>query len=232
MKESYRLSLTTQGPLYPPSEVMDNAGNFIVIGAINRPDDAGGTSPRWGSAIVSANSPVPEFGSLAPYSIVQEFDDQLPDHLADKVLYTLPLPLPCSNYPMVFAPEQYPDANVEIRPSYPFHQTPIPDAAPEHGRKMTEPITLGDWMRAEGTLWVTSSDDGRSAVFEFEFSGLVPDSLYTVMTLRARDLDPAGANTARPARRTERVHLRQGWQRTVSGYATQPVSARRVAVRQ
>lgn len=120
------------------------------------------------------------------------------DDLADKVLHTLPLPLPCSNYPMVFAPEQFPEANAEIRPSYPFHQTPIPDAAPEHGRKVTRPVTLGDWMQASGTLQVTRSADARSALFEFEFSGLVPDSLYTVMTLRTRDLDPAGPTRPGP----------------------------------
>ena len=29
------LSITTQGPTYPPSEIMDEDENFIVIGKIN-----------------------------------------------------------------------------------------------------------------------------------------------------------------------------------------------------
>jgi len=32
----HELSLTTQGPSYPPGEVMDSEGNFIVIGRVNR----------------------------------------------------------------------------------------------------------------------------------------------------------------------------------------------------
>lgn len=51
--QTYQLSLTTQGPLYPPSEVMDENGNFIVIGAISHLNSAGGCKTQWGCAIVS-----------------------------------------------------------------------------------------------------------------------------------------------------------------------------------
>ena len=114
------------------------------------------------------------------------------------VLYTLPLPLPCNNYPMVFAPEQRPDANEIVRPSYPLHQAPIPDLRPEDGPKVTEPITLGRWVQAEGELEVELTADGRGAVFRMEFGGLVPSSLYTVMSLRQHDLDPAGPTRPGP----------------------------------
>ncbi|MFD7835690.1 hypothetical protein ACFV5L_10945, partial [Streptomyces sp. NPDC059761] len=40
--ETYELALTTQGPLYPPSEVMDGEGNFVVVGMVNRPTATGG----------------------------------------------------------------------------------------------------------------------------------------------------------------------------------------------
>ena len=149
MQISYDLSLTTQGPLYPPSEVMDEDGNFIVIGALNRDAGNGTITTEWGRAIVRADSPVPSFGKGAPYTIVEEFSADMPAAMGEKVLHTLPLPLPCTNYPMVFAPAQYPGANEEQRPSYAFHETPIPDARPEHGRQLDRPVRLKDWATAE-----------------------------------------------------------------------------------
>ncbi|MDA5279984.1 hypothetical protein ACWGHM_14910 [Streptomyces sp. NPDC054904] len=198
---TYQLSLTTQGPTYPPSEVMDANGDFVVIGRINRDDGAGGVSNGWGCAIVSAESPLPPFGGNEPYRIVRD----LPDHPgqfspADNeiVLYTLPLPLPCSNYPMVFAPEQFPKASEVVRPSYPFHQVDVPDLRAQDGPKVTEPVTLGTWGRARGELEVRLAGDAKSAEFSFEFAGMLPNSLYTVMSLRARDLDPAGPTRPGP----------------------------------
>ncbi|MEP3298385.1 MAG: hypothetical protein ABJO27_18235 [Pseudoruegeria sp.] len=170
---------------------MDEHGNFIVIGAINRPASNGKVDTKWGSAIVANDSEVPAFGKTAPYDIIEEFTIDLPQHLAERVLHTLPLPLPCSNYPMLFAPEQYPDANSEVRPSYPFHMTPIPDFDQSHGRQLLEPITLKDWVTAKGELDVLTSKNGHDASFKFEFSGLIPNSLYTIMSLRQRDLDPS-----------------------------------------
>ncbi|MFE4463314.1 hypothetical protein ACFROC_38695 [Nocardia tengchongensis] len=194
----YELTPTTQGPLYPPSEVLDGKGDFIVVGYLTEtgPDDT--VTRRWGRAIVAADTPVPAFGDLSPYTIVRELPEELTDEDAASVLYTLPLPLPANNYPVVFAPDQRPDAAAVTRPSYPFHETPIPDFRPEDGRKLSGPVTLGEWLRARGTLEVTVDEDARHGEFRFEFSKLVPDSLYTVMSLRARDLDPAAPTRPGP----------------------------------
>ncbi|MEK8034673.1 hypothetical protein AACH06_27975 [Ideonella sp. DXS29W] len=195
---TYDLSLTTQGPTYPPSEVMDEQGHFVVIGRVNRESPDGITRSEWSRAIVAADSPLPRFGQNLPYRIVRE----LPEHLTPEdealVLHTLPLPLPCNNYPMLFAPQQCPEAHTLSRPSYPFHQVPIPDLRPEDGPKVTQPITLGQWCKARGQLAVSLTADRRSADFRFEFTGLIPDSVYTVMSLRQRDLDPTGPTRPGP----------------------------------
>ncbi|MFD5326437.1 hypothetical protein [Streptomyces sp. NPDC127092] len=197
----YELSLTTQGPTYPPSEVMDQHGNFIVIGRVNRAGDAGRTRSEWGAALVAADSPVPPFGENHPYTIVKELPldpAALSREDRDRVLHTLPLPLPCANYPMVFAPEQCPGADRTRRPSHPFHQVPIPDLRPEDGPKLTSPVTLGQWVTAQGRLEVALTPDERAARFFFEFDALIPNSVYTIMSLRERDLDPAGPTRPGP----------------------------------
>lgn len=186
------LSVTTQGPLYPPSEVMNSDGDFIVVGRVNRQGPDGRVTAPWGAAIVSPKSPVPPFGQHQPYRIVRELSPA--DH--DMVLYTLPVPLPCNSYPMVFAPEQ--DAGQPHRPSYPFHEMPIPDLRLADGPKVTEPITLGQWLQAEGTIEVRVAPDRKRATFRFELANLIPHSLYTVMSLRERDLDPAGPTRPGP----------------------------------
>ena len=183
---TWTLSVTTQGPLYPPSEIMNKDGDFVVIGRI--PDERGGMP--WAGAIVSAQTRAPLYGQPGVHRVVRRFDLDKPGEAGGQILYTLPLPLPANNYPMLFAPEQRPDANFEHRPSYPLHLAPIPDARPQDGRRQIAPITLGQWMKARGELTVTVSDDSRSALFEFAFDALVPDSLYTVMALREHDLAP------------------------------------------
>lgn len=185
------LSVTTQGPTYPPSEVMDAEGNFIVIGRINRSGPDGTVLSAWGGAIVGADSPVPEFGANLPYQIKRELATELTPEDAALVLHTLPLPLPCNNYPMLFAPQQCPDAATMHKPSYPFHEVPIPDLREADGRKLLQPVTLGQWVAARGRLRVALTPDERAARFDFSFTGLIPHSLYTVMSLRQHDLDPA-----------------------------------------
>jgi hypothetical protein len=188
--EHYTLSLTTQGPTYPPSEVMDKDGNFIVIGRINRRQPDNRVSSEWGRAIVSPDSQLPKFGGNLPYTIIRELPEKFTPDDAEAILYTLPLPLPCNNYPMIFAPEQCPDANTNVRPGYAFHEIPIPDCRPEDGKKITSPITLGQWSKAKGQLKVELTHDRRWAVFTLECLGLIPHSLYTVMSLRFNDLNP------------------------------------------
>lgn len=189
-KASYDLSLTTQGPSYPPSEVMDQEGNFIVIGRVNRRDQQGTVASPWARAIVSPSSPLPVFGVNSPYDIVRELPDPLTPSDAALILHTLPLPLPCNNYPMTFAPDQNPATNSLELPSYPFHRVPIPDMRVEDGCKIRQPITLGQWSRARGQLEIRVPSDRASAQFIFDFSGLIPNSLYTVMSLRQHDLNP------------------------------------------
>lgn len=184
--EVYTLSVTTQGPLYPPSEIMDPEGNFIVIGRI----PGGGGSLAWAAAIVSGHTRPPSFGEPGEYEVVRWLELGALGTNANTVLHTLPLPLPANNYPMLFAPEQKPDAIYDQRPSFPLHEAPIPDLRPQDGRRMMSPITLGQWIQARGELAVAISNDERSAFFEFAFQGLVPDSVYTVMSLRQHDLDP------------------------------------------
>lgn len=210
------LSPTTQGPSYPPSEVMDADGNFIVVGRINQAgnnataeNEHNGTagagallppgSAPWGGAIVAADSPVPPFGQNLPYRIVRPLNiDALSEADQALVLHTVRLPLPCHNYPMVFAPEQLPGAEQVVRPSAPFHRAYIPDLRPEDGRRLTTPVTLGAWLQARGQVDVQVTPNERYARFQFEFSNLIPCSLYTVMALRQRDLDPTGPTRPGP----------------------------------
>jgi hypothetical protein len=195
----YQLAVTTQGPTYPPSEVMDANGNFIVVGRLNRPgQDGEGVVPEWGAALVSARSPLPPFGQQYPYTILHELSPETVQEDRNLMLCTLPLPLPCNNYPMTFAPEQRPDAYLEKRPSYPFHKVPIPDVRRQDGVRLQHPVTLGEWMRASGVLEVTVPPDGLSATFSFTFKNMIPDTLYTVMSLREHDLDPAGPSRPGP----------------------------------
>lgn len=185
--KKYSLVVTTQGPTYPPSEVMNEDGNFVVIGKLNLGSNSSTQlSQEWGGAIVSSKTPVPKFGDVAPYEVIRRFDPESITSQDDCMLYTLPLPLPCNNYPMIFSKEQV--LVNEERNSLPLHEGFIPDLEPEHGRKITRPIMLSDWVKAKGELLVTLSSDKTAADFLFEFQGLIPNSLYTVMALREFDL--------------------------------------------
>lgn len=183
---TYTLTPTTQGPLYPPSEVVDRDGNFVVVGKLNRPGELG-PKARWGAALVRP-SPPPAFGSFAPYEIIKTLDDT--QDLRDIELFTLPVPLPSNNYPMIFAPEQCPDSHSAQRPSYPLNATPIPDERAEDGRHRLGSIDLGRWLEARGELVVSLSADRTEATFNLTLSGLIPNTVYTVMSLREHDLDP------------------------------------------
>ena len=189
--QNYQLAVTTQGPLYPPAEVMDSEGNFVVVGQILRE-----TGTHWGKTIVSSKTPVPPFGQFKPYTIIKELEGATEQSLEQIVLHTLPLPLPANNYPMLFAPEQCPDATQAIRNRLPLHEGHIADYRVTDGRRKLPVITLADWLKASGELKVTLSEDKKRVRFEFRFQNLVPHSVYTVMSLRERDL--AVNNPSRP----------------------------------
>lgn len=194
MKVSYDLSVTTQGPTYPPSEVMNEEGEFVVIGRVNRrvEDEVSGD---WGAALVSAQSELPPFGEQRPYDVVRDLDLSPGSEDLEMVLCTLPLPLPACNYPVVFAPSQLPDPGRIVRPSSPFHKAVPPDFRECDGLREMRPVTLGDWIGAEGRVTISLTRNARFARFEMEFCGLIPDSLYTVMSLRQTDLDPVRGPT-------------------------------------
>ncbi|MDC9613717.1 hypothetical protein PSI19_07410 [Xenorhabdus khoisanae] len=189
--QEYDLAVTTQGPLYPPAEVMDSQGNFVVVGMIPNCNGI-----KWDGAIVSSASILPEFGEVTSYSIIRRIDEMTPEELQDIILFTLPLPIPLNNYNMLFSPEQRPNANSEYRNSLPLHQGYISDYRASDGKRKLDPITLFNWLKAEGHLVVKLSDDRKEARFDFTFRKLVPNSLYTVMSLRECDL--ATENTSRP----------------------------------
>lgn len=52
-----------------------------------------------------------------------------------------------------------PNAAEVVRPSLAFHEVPIPDLRPEDGRKLADPVTLGRWLQARGTVEVSVTDD-------------------------------------------------------------------------
>lgn len=192
----YKLAVTTQGPTYPPSEIMNKEGDFVVIGLLNLQNQEGKLTQKWDAAIVGKDSEVPEFGKNLPYKIKKMLNvDNLPAE-QDEVLYTLPTPLPCNNYPGTFAPEQKPEANKIMQPSYPLHEAPVPDMEERDGLKITKPILLSNWVKANGVLRIDIAEDKKSAMFIFNFDGLIPNALYTVMALRERDLNPE--NRSRP----------------------------------
>lgn len=189
--EVFELTTTTQGPLYPPSETVNKEGDFVVVGQVIRNDTL-----SWGMAIVSKESSVPEFGKTSPYTIVEELDGEDDKRLSEIELFSLPLPLPLNNYPMVFAPKQLPNSGAVQRQSYALNRGYIHDYRETDGRRELPAITLNNWLKAEGTLTVTLSEDKSSARFDFSFKGLIPDSLYTVMSLREKDL--ASESPTRP----------------------------------
>ncbi|MCP1436991.1 hypothetical protein J3D56_000427 [Erwinia persicina] len=170
---------------------MDGNGNFVVVGMV-----PGENGLEWRSVIVAADSPLPVFGATAPYKILCDIDDMPQEELKDVMLHTLPLPIPLNNYGMSFAPEQRPQANTESRPSLPLHEGYIADYRSSDGKRQIRPVTLADWIRAEGIFEILLSEDRTRAMFRFSFRHLVPDSIYTVMSLREKDL--ATENPSRP----------------------------------
>lgn len=77
------LQVTTQAPVWPPSEMMDENGNFVVVGMLLDRDASGNVLPRPGAAIVSKDTVPPlnadgveDFSNIfgSSHSIVRELD--------------------------------------------------------------------------------------------------------------------------------------------------------------
>ncbi|WP_392561755.1 hypothetical protein RHO12_11620 [Orbus sturtevantii] len=181
----FNLTATTQGPLYPPSEIMDQNGHFVVVGNIIKFGEV-----SWGMAIVDRNSVLPDFGSYYPYKILENLEHANEEQLDNIELFSLPLPLPLNNYSMVFAPEQAPNAAKTIRASLPLNKGYIYDYRESDGRRNISKIKLKHWLKAEGKLIITINENKTKARFDFLFKKLIPNSLYTVMSLRELDLSP------------------------------------------
>jgi len=181
----YNLTVTTQGPIYPPSEIMNVNGDFVVIGQIPISDN----ELIWDKKIVSKNTTIPEKGGIVKYDIVKSIDEISEEELKKTILYTLPLPLPCNNHGMLFAPEQRPEANSDIRSSLPLNEGYIHDYREADGKRNLKPLSLYDWMQAQGEIKVIVNDDNSLTKFVIKCERLVPNSLYTIMSLREHDFD-------------------------------------------
>lgn len=94
----HQLSLinSTQGPFWPPSEFMDQHGDFVLVGNILTQAPDGQVFPRWGAAIVSKDTVPPldangveDFSNefAVPYHVVRELDLTGADN--DIALYSL-----------------------------------------------------------------------------------------------------------------------------------------------
>lgn len=139
----------TQGPLWPPSAVVDENGDFVVVGTILEPGPGGRAVPVPGAAIVSKDTvPPADFSDpfAAPYDVLRPLDLSYgsPDrHLG---LYSVSMGpaadgttgaprIPDADHGAfdlngsgVACPEFFPSAAQSTslhRASYPLHQVPI-----------------------------------------------------------------------------------------------------------
>lgn len=80
---TFNLPNSTQAPLWPPAEIVDKNGDFVVVGTLLRKAMDGSVAPGIGGAIVSANTTPPlneagveDFSNLlgASYDIIRELD--------------------------------------------------------------------------------------------------------------------------------------------------------------
>ncbi|PIQ42391.1 MAG: hypothetical protein COV52_05150 [Gammaproteobacteria bacterium CG11_big_fil_rev_8_21_14_0_20_46_22] len=193
MKKFYKLTLTTQGPSYPPSEVGNNDGDFVVLGLLNEVNNTNTLEKNWGMALVSKDSPTPTFGEELPYDIKRMLSIE---NDGEMILYTLASPLPCNNYPHVASPFYKKNLCDLTRDSYPLHLAPISDETPWNTRQLKKAITLKQWCKASGCLTVNHDKKNDTASFNIECNGLIPNSLYSVIGLRRNNLAPK--NTTRP----------------------------------
>lgn len=98
---------STQGPLWPPSEIMDKDGNFVVVGELLRDVGGGVIKLVPGAALVSPETVPPlnqngveDFSNVfgAPYKIVRELDLSPGSPDLDIELYTASYGPPEGNF--------------------------------------------------------------------------------------------------------------------------------------
>lgn len=150
-----RLPVATQGPLWPPAEVADKNGNFLLIGNELREVSPGSIGMVPGRALLVSKETVPPLDANgvedpdnwfgAPYKIIRELDLSRGSKDLKTVLYSLsfgptvtkdgspripavgdsPFNL---NKDLIVCPEIFPTLNQEhqfFRPAYPLHRVPI-----------------------------------------------------------------------------------------------------------
>ena len=93
-----KLTNSTQGPLWPPSEVLDKDGNFVLVGNVIKEVAPGQNSLEWDAVIVSKDT-VPPLDSSgredysnplgAPYKIVRSLDLRKGSEDLDMELYSV-----------------------------------------------------------------------------------------------------------------------------------------------
>jgi len=244
---SVPLMKTTQGPFWPPSEIADQNGDFVLVGGFVLKEIAPGKIspvPNEKGVIVSKNTLPPlrdgnedfsnPFGSS--YQIVRDLDLGAHGKDWDLVLYSLSCGPFFGNFgggqPRIpgSRDSQYnlnanPRWNREVapvgsesptyyRPNYALHQVPIwrldeipryisigvaidpsgggQDASADFRER--RPITLREYLRGNGQMKIGLLPSTRGvfshARFDFEFRGLLPNSLFAIWALHAAGLLP------------------------------------------
>lgn len=258
---SMKLPVSTQGPMWPPAEVTDAEGNYLLIGNALKEVAPGVYGMVPNQAVVVSKDTVPPLGPDgvedssnwfgAPHKILRQLDLRKgsPDlnielrslsfgpH-TDGITRSPRIPaLGDSRYNMnkgmtvcsdIFpTPEQRTNY---FRPSYPLNQVPIlgfqgdgvaydpasgltydPKSASDKAScaadgcpgedamdtRRRDPITLGDWVKADGTLGIeltkpNSQGQYTHAEFDFNLKDMLPNSVYTVWVVRARQIPVPG----------------------------------------
>lgn len=241
VSRTIELPVTTQGPLWPPAEVVDENGHFVLLGTSLETDREGNVVGIPQQALLVSKHTVPPLNDEgvedpalggAPYSVIRPLD--LNEGSAD-----LDITLHANSYGPaqgqggrpniprqgettynlngagivcrdVFPGES--QAESYTRPSLPLQEVPIygftgdgvrydvdtgepmAQLEPAVDHRRTDPITLGDWVRAQGLVKVKlfgHSADGNytHANFDFRFKNLIPNGLYTVWAVRDRGPD-------------------------------------------
>lgn len=256
-----KLPVSTQGPLWPPAEVTDNNGDYILLGNALKEVAPGVFGMVPNQAVVVSKNTVPTLDANgiedstnwfgAPYNIVRNLDLRRgsPDldielrslsfgpH-TDGVTQSPRIPqLGESDYNMnkglTVCADNFPTAGQRtnyFRPSYPLQDVPVlgfqgdgvaydpntgnsfdPESASNDpscaatgcpgedavDTKRKKPITLGDWVKADGTLEIELTKPNRAgkythADFEFKMKDMLPNSVYTVWVVRARQIPVPG----------------------------------------
>lgn len=249
-----KLLNSTQGPFWPPSELMDKDGNFIVVGAVIT---GGDPAVLPGQTVLVSKDTVPPlqngrefFDDLyaAPYKVLRQLDLHPGSNDLAVALHTLSYGPRQGNFgggPRVpregdtpynlyylpsLNPELFPlppEDTSYTRAAFPLHQAPIwgltndllvheveagvavdpEEAGAPHYLTFRErrrtPITLGQWLQAQGTLKITLIGYDQAigaytgARFDFDFACLLPHSIYEIFVIRADSFLPISSRRFR-----------------------------------